>query len=114
MAGSRVAKLPSKILLDAKKIQEEIKKAVSAEKNTTDEEVKPLVVKKVDFEALKEEVVNLVMTYFYEEHMQVVADITDEVLGLGVKINDLDAKKADALEIVKIKLEEKIDELGLK
>lgn len=113
MAGSRVAKLPSKILLDAKKIQEEIKKAVSAEKNTTDEEVKPLVVEKVDFEALKEEVVNLVMTYFYEEHMQVVADITDEVLGLGVKINDLDAKKSDALEIVKIKLEEKIDELGL-
>ena len=68
---------------------------------------------KVDFETLKEEVTNLVMNYFYDEHMNIVTNITDEVLGLGVKVNDLDERKAEALEIVKIKLEEKIDELGL-
>lgn len=113
MAGSRVKNLPTRILLDADTIKKEIKKAVESEENTTDEEVMPVVVNKVDFETLKEEVTNLVMNYFYDEHMNIVTNITDEVLGLGVKVNDLDERKAEALEIVKIKLEEKIDELGL-
>lgn len=115
LAGSRVAKLPSKILLNAEKIQEEIKKAVCSEKNTTNEEVKPLVVEKVDFETLKQEVVDLVMNHFHaNDRMDLVGKITDDVLGLGVKINDLEERQVEALEVVKVKLEEAIEENGLK
>lgn len=115
MAGSRVAKLPSKILLNADEIQKEIKKAVASEAHTTDEEVKPIVVEEVDFEELKQEVVDLVMKYFHtNDKMNVVGKITDDVLGLGGKINDLEPHQVQALEIIKIKLEEKIDELGLR
>lgn len=115
MAGSRVAKLPSKILLNADKIQEEIKKAVASEAHTTDEEVKPVVVEEVDFEELKQEVVDLVMNHFHaNDRMDVVGKVADDVLGLGGKINDLEPHQVQALEIIKIKLEEKIDELNLK
>ena len=115
MAGSRVAKLPSKILLDANKIQEEIKKAVNSEEHTTNEEVKPIVKEEVNFDELKEEVTEIVMTYFHpNDLMNEVTKITDEVLGLSVKVNDLTPMQSDALEIVKLKLEEKAEELGLK
>lgn len=114
MAGSRVAKLPSKILLNPDKIQEEIKKAVESEEHTTNEIVKPLEIKKVDFGELKQEVVDLVMKYFHaNDKMDVVGKITDEVLGVGVKINDLTPTQVEALEVIKIKLEEAISELGL-
>lgn len=115
MAGSRVAKLPNRILLNPEKIQEEIKNAVESEENTTDEVVKPIEIKKVDFEELKQEVVDLVMNYFHaNDRMDLVTRITDEILGLGVKINDLTPMQVDALEIVKIKLEEAVEENGLK
>ena len=115
MAGSRVAKLPSKILLDANKIQEEIKKAVNSEEHTTNEKVKPIVKEEVNFDELKEEVTEIVMTYFHpNDLMNEVTKITDEVLGLSVKVNDLTPMQSDALEIVKLKLEEKAEELGLK
>ena len=55
------------------------------------------------------------MTYFHpNDLMNEVTKITDEVLGLSVKVNDLTPMQSDALEIVKIKLEEKAEELGLK
>lgn len=115
MAGSRVAKLPNKILLNPDKIQEEIKKAVESEEHTTDEVVKPLEVKQVDFDELKQEVVDLVMKYFHaNDRMDIVGKITDEVLGVGMKINDLKSNQVEALEIVKIKLEEAVEENGLK
>ena len=111
MAGSRMSKLPEKILLDVKVLQEEIKKAVNAEENTTNEEVKPIVVKEVNFDEVKEEVAQLVMNHFYPDNMAIVTKITDEVCGVGVKVNDLEPHQAEMLEIIKIKLEEKIDEL---
>ena len=112
MAGSRMSKLPEKILLDAKVLQEEIKKAVNAEENTTNEEVKPIVVKEVNFDEVKEEVAQLVMNHFYPDNMAIVTKITDEVCGVGVKVNDLEPHQAEMLEIIKIKLEEKIDEIS--
>lgn len=115
MAGSRIKKLPDRILLNPDKIQEEIKKAVESEENTTDEMVKPLEVKQVDFDELKQEVVDLVMKYFHaNDRMDIVGKITDEVLGVGMKINDLKSNQVEALEIVKIKLEEAVEENGLK
>lgn len=114
LAGSRVAKLPTRILLNPDEIQKEIKNAVESEKNTTDEEVKPIVVEEVDFEVVKQEVIDLVMNYFYEEHMDIVGKVTDDVLGVGSKIHDCQSHHVEALEIIKVKLEEKIDELGLK
>lgn len=114
-AGSRLKNLPHKILLDADVIKEEIKKAAESEDVTTNEEVKPLIPEKVDFEAVKQEVTELVMNYFHpNDLMHEVTKITDEILGLSVKVNDLTPMQVEALEIVKIKLEEKIDELGLK
>ena len=114
-AGSRLKNLPSKILLNADVIKEEIKKAVLSEDNTTDEIVQPITFEKVDFEQLKQEVVDLVMKHFHpNDRMDLVGKITDEVLGLGVKINDLEEHQVEALEVVKIKLEEAIEENGLK
>ncbi len=115
LAGSRLKKLPNKILLNADVIKEEVKKAVESEENTTDEEVKPIEFKEVDFDELKEEVVNLVMNYFHaNDRMDLVGKITDNVLGLGMKINDLEPHQVEALEVIKVKLEEAIEENNLK
>lgn len=114
-AGSRLNKLAPKILLDADEIKKAIKEAVESEENTTNEEIKPIVVEEVDFNKLKEEVTKLVINYFHaNDRMDVVEGIATEVLGLGMKINDLEPHQVQALEIIKIKLEEKIDELGLR
>lgn len=114
-AGSRLNKLQSKILLDAEEIKKAIKKAVESEENTTDEEVKPIVFEEVDFDKIKQEVVDLVMNYFHpNDKMDIVSKITDNVLGLGQKINDLEPHQVQALEIIKIKLEEAIEENNLK
>lgn len=113
-AGSRLNKLVPKILLDAEEIKKQIKIAVEKEENTTDEEIKPIVFEEVDFEQVKQEVVSLVMDYFHpNDKMDEVTRITDDVLGLGMKINDLERGSEEALEIIKLKLEDKIEELGL-
>lgn len=115
MAGSRLNKLAPKILLDADEIKKAIKEAVESEEHTTDEEVKPIVVEEVDFNKLKEEVTELVINYFSpNDLMNEVTKITDDVLGLSVKVNDLTPMQSEALEIVKLRLEEKVDELGLR
>lgn len=113
-AGSRLNKLPAKILLDAQEIQNAIKKAVESEENTTDEEIKPIVFEEVDFDEIKQEVIDFVMNNFVEtDYMDKVKNTIESVLGLGATINDTIKGQEEALEIILLKLQDLAEELDI-
>lgn len=106
-AGSRFKYLPETILLDADAINEEMQKAVDKEENTTDEK-KELFVKKtkVNFEAVMEELTELVTNVFApNEAMNVVTKVVEKYLGIGNRVSDCTEEQADALQLILDELE---------
>ena len=106
-AGSRFKYLPETILLDADVIKEEMQKAVDKEENTTDEK-KDLFVKKtkVNFEAVMEELTELVTNVFApNEAMNVVTKVVEKYLGIGNRVSDCTEEQADALQLILDELE---------
>jgi hypothetical protein len=101
-AGSRFQHMPETILLDEKKIIEEMQKAIDGEENTT-EEKKELFVKqtKVDFNKVLEELTELVTKVFApNDAMMKVTRVVEHYLGTGQRVADATEEQADALQLI--------------
>lgn len=117
MAGSRINGLPSKIKLDADEFKKVVSDAILNIGGTKGEETSNIpksIFKERTFEEIMDNIVNMVKSKFMEtDNMSYVKEITDRNLGTDKLIADCDRRDKEALEIIEIELENKIEELGL-
>lgn len=100
--GTRMEHLPNVLPLDPATIKEEIRKAL--EKAGGDEDVENVIdytISKVDFDAVKGELVELVKSHFMPNNkMSIVKEITEKHLGIGATVGNAEAYQAEALAII--------------
>lgn len=115
-AGSRFKYLPDRLPLDVDEVNKAIEEALLKE-DDSEVEVKDIPMFEENertFEEVKEDVVNLVMSKFYEnDKMDEVNKIVEKCAYVGAKVNDMTEEQLDVLEVILIELEEKARELGL-
>lgn len=102
-AGTRFKYMPEKVNMDADIFLKTLQEAIDKEENTTDEKVETVFVEEsvADFEVIKEQITELVMSKFYENDlMHIVTKYTEKYLGTGNKVNDAQEYQAPALQLI--------------